>query len=128
MAGPGAGPSLAGCLPSSSPRSACSPRGYGGDRLLSALAERGVDARWATWDDPAVDWAAADLVAVRSTWDYHRRCAAALAWARAVERDTVLLNGADVFAWNADKAYLDARRPGAGRPDLWWRTRGWRPG
>jgi glutathione synthase/RimK-type ligase-like ATP-grasp enzyme len=67
-----------------------------------------VDARWAVWDDPAVDWAGADLVAVRSTWDYHRRCAEFLAWARAVERETVLLNGADVFTWNADKAYLVA--------------------
>jgi glutathione synthase/RimK-type ligase-like ATP-grasp enzyme len=81
---------------------------YGGDRIVSALAERGVHARWATWDDPAVDWAAADLVAVRSTWDYHRRCSEFLAWARAVERETVLLNGADVFTWNADKAYLVA--------------------
>ena len=102
------GPSLAGCLPSSSPRSACSPTGVRRRPPRVRLAERGVDARWATWDDPAVDWAAADLVAVRSTWDYHRRCAEFPAWARAVERDTVLLNGADVFTWNADKAYLVA--------------------
>ena len=81
---------------------------YGGDRLLDALARRGVDARWAVWDDPAVDWAGAEMVAVRSTWDYHRHCAEFLEWARAVERETVLLNGADVFAWNADKAYLVA--------------------
>lgn len=80
----------------------------GGDRLVAALAGRGVDARWVSWDDPAVDWAEADLVAVRATWDYHRRCADFLDWARAVERETVLLNGADVFAWNADKAYLAA--------------------
>ncbi|WP_435746303.1 ATP-grasp domain-containing protein [Nocardioides sp. SYSU DS0663] len=78
----------------------------GGELLLAALAERGVEARWAVWDDPAVDWASADLVAVRSTWDYHRRCAEFLAWARSVERSTRLLNGADAFAWNADKAYL----------------------
>jgi glutathione synthase/RimK-type ligase-like ATP-grasp enzyme len=75
----------------------------GGDHLLSALSERGIDATWARWDDPSVDWAAADLVAVRSTWDYYRRAADFLAWARRVPR---LLNGADVFAWNADKAYL----------------------
>ena len=78
----------------------------GGDLLVAELAARGVDARWACWDDPAVDWAAADLVAVRSTWDYHRRCADFLDWARAVEKGTPLLNGAEVFAWNADKAYL----------------------
>ena len=81
---------------------------YGGHHLMGALADRGVDARWASWDDPAVDWAAADLVAVRSTWDYHRRCADFLAWARAVEKEAPLLNGADVFEWNADKRYLAA--------------------
>jgi glutathione synthase/RimK-type ligase-like ATP-grasp enzyme len=80
----------------------------GGDGLVSELEARGVRARWACWDDPAVDWAAADLVAVRSTWDYHRRCAEFLEWAGTVEKDTRLLNGADVFAWNADKAYLAA--------------------
>jgi len=81
---------------------------YGGEHLVAELAARGVDARWACWDDPAVDWAAADLVAVRSTWDYHRRCAEFLEWAGSVEKETPLLNGAGVFAWNADKAYLTA--------------------
>lgn len=80
----------------------------GGDLLVAALAERGIDARWVSWDDPAVDWAAADLVAVRATWDYHRRCSDFLAWARKVDGATSLLNGADVFAWNADKSYLPA--------------------
>lgn len=78
----------------------------GGEVLVPALAERGIDARWVCWDDPAVDWAAADLVAVRSTWDYHRRLPAFLTWAREVEAATPVLNGADVFAWNVDKAYL----------------------
>ena len=81
---------------------------FGGDRLVTELEARGVDARWVCWDDPGVDWAAADLVAVRSTWDYHRRCAEFLDWARTVEKETPFLNGADVFAWNADKAYLPA--------------------
>lgn len=78
----------------------------GGAVLPPALAEHGIDARWVRWDDPAVDWAGADLVAVRSTWDYHRRLPAFLAWAREVEAVTTLLNGAEVFAWNADKGYL----------------------
>jgi glutathione synthase/RimK-type ligase-like ATP-grasp enzyme len=78
----------------------------GGELLTAALAARGVDARWAQWDDPDVDWTAADLVAVRSTWDYHRRTAEFLDWAREVEARTALLNGAEVFAWNADKSYL----------------------
>jgi len=78
----------------------------GGKEVVRALADRGIDARWVSWDDPDVDWAAADVVAVRSTWDYHRRHDEFLAWARQVEQVTRLLNGADLFGWNADKAYL----------------------
>ncbi|MBB6628644.1 hypothetical protein H5V45_15065 [Nocardioides sp. KIGAM211] len=80
---------------------------FGGETLTAALAERGIDARWEVWDDPEVDWAAADLVVVRATWDYQRRCEEFLTWVRAVEEHTPVLNGgAEVFAWNADKAYL----------------------
>lgn len=78
----------------------------GGELLVSALAERGADARWASWDDPDVDWGSADVVAARSTWDYSRRLSDFLAWARKVDGATRLLNGAEVFAWNADKSYL----------------------
>lgn len=74
--------------------------------LDRALAERGISSRWVCWDDAGVDWSAARLVAVRSTWDYVGRYAEFLAWARDVEAVTSLLNGADVFAWNVDKAYL----------------------
>ncbi len=77
-----------------------------GHLVTAALAQRGIEAEWVVWDDPAVDWPAAELVAVRSTWDYHRRTAEFLAWARSVESRTRLLNGADLFAWNADKSYL----------------------
>jgi len=76
----------------------------GGHLLPEALAARGVAARWVCWDDPDVDWAAADLVAVRSTWDYDGRLPEFLAWARSV--GPALLNGADLFAWNTDKSYL----------------------
>ncbi len=78
----------------------------GAPALVAAITRRGIEARWACWDDPAVDWAAADLVAVRSTWDYTDRVQEFLAWARDVDGRTLLLNGADVFAWNHDKAYL----------------------
>ncbi len=83
------------------------PEGEPGAAALdAALAARGIDARWVRWDDDGVDWAAADLVAVRSTWDYIHRPDDLLAWARRVETTTLLLNGADVFGWNVDKAYL----------------------
>ena len=77
-----------------------------GHLVTAALERRGIGSEWVVWDDPAVDWAAADLVAVRATWDYHRRTAEFLAWAREVESRTRLLNGADLFDWNADKSYL----------------------
>jgi glutathione synthase/RimK-type ligase-like ATP-grasp enzyme len=83
----------------------------GHDALDRALADRGVAARWACWDDPEIDWGSA-LVAVRATWDYDGRLPEFLVWARSVPR---LLNGADTFAWNTDKAYL-AGLAGAGVP------------
>jgi len=64
----------------------------------------GGDVTFAIWDDPAVDWAAFDLVVVRSTWDYHDRRDAFLAWARGLgER---LVNPVGVLEWNTDKRYL----------------------
>ena len=82
------------------------PQGEPGAPALDAvLAERGVDFAWARWDDPHVDWAGADLVAVRSTWDYVTRHTEFLAWAGSLDQAR-LLNGADVFTWNHDKRYL----------------------
>jgi glutathione synthase/RimK-type ligase-like ATP-grasp enzyme len=87
--------------------SALFPDGEPGGDLVTALDRAGVDARWEIWDDEGADWVA-DLIAVRSTWDYHRRCRDFLAWGRRVEQISPLLNGAGVFTWNADKAYLVA--------------------
>lgn len=74
----------------------------GTHHLPDAFAERGIDARWVVWDDPAVDWTAG-LVAVRSTWDYEHRRSQFLTWARSLPW---VLNGADVFEWNTDRGYL----------------------
>ena len=62
--------------------------------LIAALAERGVTAEPAVWDDPAVDWSAYDLVLVRSTWDYSPRHDEFLAWARSLPK---VANSADVI-------------------------------
>ena len=78
----------------------------GAPALDAALASAGIESRWVRWDDADVDWAAADLVAVRSPWDYMARHEEFVAWARRVEQVSPMLNGADVFAWNVDKAYL----------------------
>ncbi|MFF5172242.1 RimK family alpha-L-glutamate ligase [Micromonospora sp. NPDC000089] len=74
------------------------------DRLvLAPLADRGVPADVAVWDDPTVDWAAYDLVVLRSPWDYALRRDEFVAWADSVPR---LANPADVVRWNTDKRYL----------------------
>jgi len=75
-----------------------------GAALLKALDAEGVQAAPVVWDSGA-DWAAYDLVVVRSTWDYDRRREQFLAWAASVPR---LANPADVLAWNTDKTYLQA--------------------
>lgn len=86
---------------------------------IAALADAGLDVRVAVWDDPDVDWAEADLVVVRSTWDYPARRTEFLGWARSVPR---LANPAEVLAWNSDKTYLralhDAGLPVA--PTTWY--------
>ena len=73
--------------------------------LTDALAGREVEARPAVWDDQGVDWAAFDLVVVRSTWDYPGRREQFLAWAESLP---YVLNPPDVLRWNTDKRYLDA--------------------
>jgi glutathione synthase/RimK-type ligase-like ATP-grasp enzyme len=84
-----------------------------GELLLKALADRGLAASWARWDDPGVDWSAARVVAVRSPWDYEHRLEEFLAWSEHVARWSRLLNGPTVFRWNTDKSYLlDLQRIG----------------
>lgn len=74
--------------------------------IVPALEHAGAHARPAVWDDPAEDWAGADLVVVRSTWDYTTRRDDFLAWARRVEGVTRLANPAGTITWNTDKRYL----------------------
>lgn len=73
------------------------------DPLRAALLARGAVPVPAVWNDPEQDWAAYDLVVVRSTWDYHERRDEFVAWARSVPR---LLNPPAVVEWNTDKTYL----------------------
>ncbi|QWZ08190.1 hypothetical protein KRR39_23150 [Nocardioides panacis] len=75
-----------------------------GHLLVEDLAARGLTSRWVAWDDADVDWSRAGVVAVRSTWDYESRREEFLDWSASV--GPALLNGADVFAWNTEKAYL----------------------
>src|SRR4051812_18717877 len=58
------------------------PDGDQDDHLLvAALQRRGLSVAFVCWDDPDVRWPAAGMVMIRSTWDYHERLDAFLAWA-----------------------------------------------
>jgi hypothetical protein len=86
--------------------------------LLEPLAARGIRAEPAVWDDPAVDWAAYDLVILRSVWDYPGRHKEFVAWAASVPR---LANPAAVVAWNSNKTYLrDLTRAGLPVVETMW--------
>jgi hypothetical protein len=69
--------------------------------LVTALGQRGLHARWLSWDDPEVG--GADLVILRATHDYAGRLDEFLAWTTGVAN---LLNAPAVVAWNADRRYL----------------------
>lgn len=76
------------------------PTGDGDDdALVDALADVGVDVSWTTWGTPV----RADLVVLRSTWDYTERLPEFLAWCDA---EPALVNPASVVRWNIDKTYL----------------------
>ncbi|NIJ11750.1 hypothetical protein FHU38_002094 [Saccharomonospora amisosensis] len=80
------------------------PHGDPDERAVPpALADVGVTSRWFAWDDPAADFTAADLVILRSTWDYPDRWEEFLRWCASVPK---LRNTFDVVRWNTDKSYL----------------------
>lgn len=74
--------------------------------LLPALERAGAGAEPVEWDDPTADWAAFDLVVLRSTWDYTFHHAEFLAWTERVAAVTRIRNHPDVVRWNSDKTYL----------------------
>lgn len=75
--------------------------------LLEALAAAGVEARMAAWDDPDVDWSAAPLTVLRSTWNYADDRDEFLRWMRRASSDsTVLRNPVSIAAPNTHKSYL----------------------
>ncbi len=76
------------------------PDGYPDDQ---PLAEE-LDAEFAVWSNPAVDWDGYDRVIVRSPWDYTHHRDAFLAWADSL--DGKLDNQPAVLRWNSDKRYL----------------------
>jgi hypothetical protein len=75
--------------------------------LLRPLAERGINAEAAIWDDPAVDWSSFDALVIRSCWDYHLKYEAFLSWIGSLEQARIpVWNSAALVRWNANKSYL----------------------
>lgn len=74
--------------------------------LAAALAARGARVDVAPWQDARFDWGAADVVVLRSTWDYDAHLPQFFAWTERIAKDTRLWNPPDVVRWNADKRYL----------------------
>jgi hypothetical protein len=81
-----------------------------GSVIVSALAARGLRARWVFWDDATVPWPLARLIIPRSTWDNHRRTAPYLEWLRTAvperEHGKRLLLHPETYRWGVDKEYL----------------------
>ncbi|HEY3786596.1 MAG TPA: hypothetical protein VGL55_15070 [Steroidobacteraceae bacterium] len=74
--------------------------------LRMALQASDCEAVTTEWDDPGVDWAAYDMVLLRSAWDYAERLTEFLAWAERTSSVTRVQNPLPVVRWNTDKHYL----------------------
>ncbi|MCP3912870.1 MAG: hypothetical protein GY713_18185 [Actinomycetia bacterium] len=74
--------------------------------VVDALLALGVDAALVSWTDPDIDWAAAERVVIRSTWDYPDHHDRFLDWCQRVGGATDLWNPAAVVEWNVHKGYL----------------------
>ena len=83
------------------------PGGSPDDRLLAlALAQNGIETHFAVWDEASIDWAAAPITIVRSTWDFYHAPARWAAWIHRVSDITTLINAPEVLLWSSDKRYL----------------------
>jgi glutathione synthase/RimK-type ligase-like ATP-grasp enzyme len=73
----------------------------------AALAARGVSVEAAPWNGPQAPFRTADLVVLRSNWDYHYEPAAFALWLETLTRGgATVLNPPDVVLWNLHKRYL----------------------
>ena len=78
------------------------------DRLAALELERGgVIVEPVIWRNSNVDWAAFDLVILRSMWDYHLHIEEFLHWLDQVEASGARVwNPIPLARWNTDKRYL----------------------
>ncbi len=96
--------------------------------LHEALVRRSAELHRPAWDDPTIDWAAFDLVLIRTTWDYQEKRDRFVDWAFRTAALTGLCNPAPVVAWNTHKRYLrELQTHGVPIAPTLWLDRGSRP-
>ncbi len=89
------------------------------DRLLhQTLSGRSIITEIVPWEDHAYDWSRADLVLLRSTWNYSLHYPAFLAWLRTVAAVGTLLNPLPVVLWNTQKRRYLPDLASAGSPTI----------
>lgn len=69
---------------------------------VAALRALGATVTLPIWDEPDASFDA-DVVVIRSTWDYSERREAFVDWAQGVDHRGTLLNSAPMVRWNTDK-------------------------
>lgn len=75
--------------------------------LLEFLQRKGLPIHPVFWNDQAIDWAAYDVVILKSPWDYHEQLSAFYDWLDRIAAAGIrLLNPVDVVKWNSNKRYL----------------------
>lgn len=84
------------------------PQVSASDQLYAeALVQRGLEVDGAPWNGPFAPFAAADVVVLRSNWDYHHDLPAFVAWLDNLERCGIrVFNPPALVRWNLDKRYL----------------------
>jgi glutathione synthase/RimK-type ligase-like ATP-grasp enzyme len=74
----------------------------------AALERRGAVVEAGVWSEASARLRDADLVVIRSTWDYHRDLAGYRAWLDSLEQNgTAVANPVSLVRWNLEKTYLD---------------------
>ena len=74
--------------------------------LIQAMRNAGMEPVSVIWDQPQ-DWAAFDVVVLRSIWDYHLKYPRFLAWLDELDAAGVPVhNSTSLVRWNADKKYM----------------------
>ncbi|HVU65090.1 MAG TPA: hypothetical protein VHC70_14005 [Phycisphaerales bacterium] len=74
--------------------------------MHAALREAGHEPVDVAWDDPEASVDGLDVLAIRSSWNYHERPEEFLRWIDAAAARTTLVNGASIVRWNIHKRYL----------------------